>query len=85
MSEAASELKLQTSQQATTNSNHHLPVAANGLAQDFSATAPNQKWVQDITDMAAGQGWLYWAVVIGWYSRQVRLVDERADEGHAGV
>ncbi len=35
--------------------------------------------------MATGQGWLYWAVVIDLYSRQVRLIDERADEGHAGV
>ncbi len=31
---------------ATTNSKHHLPVAPNLLAQDFSASAPNQKWVR---------------------------------------
>lgn len=34
---------------ATTNSNHSLPVAPNLLRQDFSATAPNQKWAGDIT------------------------------------
>ena len=30
---------------ATTNSNHNLPVAPNLLEQDFTAIAPNQKWV----------------------------------------
>lgn len=34
---------------ATTNSRHSLPVAENLLKQDFKASAPNQKWVGDIT------------------------------------
>jgi putative transposase len=34
---------------ATTNSNHSLPVAPNVLAQNFSADAPNRKWVSDIS------------------------------------
>lgn len=34
---------------ATTNSNHNLPVAPNLLAQNFEASAPDQKWVSDIT------------------------------------
>ena len=34
---------------ATTNSNHSLPVAPNLLDQDFTATAPNQKYVSDIS------------------------------------
>jgi transposase InsO family protein len=34
---------------AITNSKNHLPVSPNLLAQDFSAPAPNQKWVSDIT------------------------------------
>jgi len=34
---------------ATTNSNHKLPVAPNLLEQDFTASAPNQKWVSDIS------------------------------------
>ncbi len=29
---------------STTNSKHKMPVAPNLLAQDFNATAPNQKW-----------------------------------------
>jgi hypothetical protein len=34
---------------ATTDSEHSLPVAPNRLKQDFTADAPNQKWVCDIT------------------------------------
>ena len=33
---------------ATTNSKHTLPVASNVPQQNFSAEAPNQKWVSDI-------------------------------------
>ena len=43
----------------------------NQLNQDFSATAPNQKWVGDITYLWTEQGWLYLAVILDLYSRQV--------------
>ncbi len=56
---------------ATTNSNHNLPVAPNLLEQDFTATAPNQKWVSDITYIATDEGWLYLAVVLDLYARRV--------------
>ena len=56
---------------ATTNSKHDLPVALNLLQQDFTATAPNQKWVGDITYLWTEEGWLYLAVVIDLYSRLV--------------
>jgi len=56
---------------ATTNSSHDLPVAPNLLEQDFSATAPNQKWVSDITYIATEEGWLYLAVVLDLYARRV--------------
>lgn len=56
---------------ATTNSNHKLEVAPNLLEQHFTATAPNQKWVQDITYCETDEGWLYLAVVIDLFSRRV--------------
>ena len=56
---------------ATTDSKHHLPVADNLLQQDFSASQPNEKWVGDITCVWTTQGWLYLAVFIDVFSRQV--------------
>lgn len=56
---------------ATTNSSHSLPVAPNRLNQDFTAIAPNRKWVGDITYLWTDEGWLYLAVVIDLYSRLV--------------
>jgi len=56
---------------ATTNSQHDLPVAPNLLLQDFTATAPNQKYVSDITYLWTDEGWLYLATVIDLYSRRV--------------
>ena len=55
---------------ATTNSNHSLPVAPNLLAQNFTADAPDQKWVSDITYIWTEEGWLYLAVVLELYSRR---------------
>ena len=56
---------------ATTNSKHSLPVAPNLLGQDFTAAAPDQKWVSDITYIWTDEGWLYLAVVLDLYSRRV--------------
>jgi putative transposase len=55
----------------TTQSNHALPLASNVLARDFSATAPNEKWVGDITYIWTREGWLYLAVLIDLFSRRV--------------
>ena len=55
----------------TTDSAHALPVAANLLDQDFSASKPNQKWVADITFIATCEGWLYLAVVLDVFSRMI--------------
>ena len=46
-----------------TNSNHNLPVAENLLDQTFSPSAPNEVWVNDITYILTGEGWLYLAGV----------------------
>ena len=56
---------------ATTNSSHNLPVAPNLLDQNFTASAPNKVWVSDITYIATVEGWLYLAVIIDVFSRQV--------------
>jgi putative transposase len=45
--------------------------APNLLNQDFTATAPNQKWVSDFTYIATGEGWLFLAVVLDLFSRKV--------------
>lgn len=55
----------------TTDSNHQLPVAKNLLNQDFSAMDINQKWAGDITYVWTTSGWLYLAVIIDLFSRQV--------------
>ena len=56
---------------ATTYSKHDLPISPDLLEQDFSAAAPNEKWVQDITYLWSEEGWSYLAVVIELYSRRV--------------
>lgn len=56
---------------ATTDSNHSLPVAQNLLQRDFSPAAPDRVWSSDITYIATDEGWLYLAVVIDLFSRQV--------------
>jgi len=45
--------------------------APNTLAQDFTAEAPNRKWVTDITYLPTEQGWVYLAVVLDLFSRKV--------------
>lgn len=45
--------------------------APNRLNQDFSAPAPNRKWVSDFTYIETGEGWLYLAVVLDLFSRRV--------------
>jgi transposase InsO family protein len=47
------------------------PVVPNRLAQDFTADAPNQKWLGDITYIPTAQGWLYLATVLDLYSRRI--------------
>jgi len=47
------------------------PLADNHLQQDFDVQHPNQVWVTDITYIRTWEGWLYLAVVIDLFSRQV--------------
>jgi putative transposase len=46
-------------------------LADNHLQQDFNVQHPNQVWVSDITYIRTWEGWLYLAVVIDLFSRQV--------------
>jgi transposase InsO family protein len=55
----------------TTKVNAKLPVAPNHLAQQFQASAPNEKWLSDITYVWTREGWLYLAVVMDLYSRRI--------------
>lgn len=56
---------------ATTNSKHNYPVAPNLLQKDFSAEAPSQKWVGDITYIPTAEGWLYLAAIEDLHHRKV--------------
>lgn len=55
----------------TTDSQHSHPVAPNLLERDFEASAPNKKWVADITYIPTREGWLYLAAVLDLYSRMI--------------
>ena len=55
----------------TTQSQHGYPKAPNVLAQNFEAQAPNRKWVSDISYVATEEGWLYLAVIMDLFSRQI--------------
>lgn len=56
---------------ATTNSSHGLPVAKNILNRNFSTSKPNEAWTSDITYIWTEEGWLYLAVVLDVFSRQI--------------
>jgi putative transposase len=56
---------------ATTDSKHSMPVAENVLARNFTPDRPNKVWTGDITYIATGEGWLYLAVVIDLFNREV--------------
>lgn len=56
---------------ATTDSKHDLPVAPNILDREFSVSEPDRVYVGDITYIWTQQGWLYLAVVLDLFSRQV--------------
>jgi putative transposase len=55
----------------TTDSCHDLPIAPNLLDRNFTAEAPNQIWLADITYVETGEGWLYLSTVMDLYSRRI--------------
>ncbi len=56
---------------ATTDSDHNEAISPNKLDRQFDVAAPNQVWTTDITYVWTLEGWLYVAVVIDLFSRQV--------------
>jgi putative transposase len=63
----------------TTDSRHDLPIAPNLLNREFSVAEPDKVWAGDITYIATDEGWLFLAVVIDLFSRQVVGWSLRAD------
>ena len=46
-------------------------MVANSLGRDFSTSAPNQKWLSDITYIDTDEGWLYLAGIEDVFSRKI--------------
>jgi len=55
----------------TTDSKHNLPIAENLLDQEFTVDAPNKTWTGDITYIWTKQGWMYLAVVLDLFNREI--------------
>ncbi len=55
----------------TTDSKHKLPIAPNLLDRNFAPFAPNQVWTSDITYLWTDEGWLYLAIVLDLFNREV--------------
>ena len=56
---------------ATTDSKHSMPVAPNLLQRNFTPAAPNRVWTGDITYIQTGEGWLYLAIVLDLFNREI--------------
>jgi len=55
----------------TTDSKHTMQPAPDRLQRQFDVEMPDKAWVSDTTFIPSRQGWLYLAVIIDLYSRQV--------------
>jgi putative transposase len=55
----------------TTDSKNTMQPAPDRLKRNFDIDSPDQVWVSDTTFIPTRKGWLYLAVVIELYSRQV--------------
>lgn len=63
--------KRQKRRPVTTQRDPSAMPAPNLLNQEFCASAPNQKWVSDITYIETAEGWLYLAAILDLFSRKV--------------
>jgi len=55
----------------TTNSRHSFAVAPNVLDRNFDVDMPNKVWTADISYVWTFEGWLYLAIIMDLYSRQI--------------
>jgi putative transposase len=55
----------------TTGSRHGYPIAPNRLARNFTAAAPNQIWLADLTYIPTGEGRLYLAAILDMHTRKI--------------
>lgn len=60
----------------TTDSKHNLPIAPNLLDRNFTPDALNQVWTSDITYLWTDEGWLYLAIVIDLFNREIAMAFE---------
>ena len=56
---------------ATTDSKHVLPVAGNLLDRNFMPSSPNRVWTADMTYIWTDEGWLYLAIVLDLFNREI--------------
>jgi transposase InsO family protein len=56
---------------STTMSEHDQPIAANVLDRQFTAAAPNQRWVGDTTELLTASGKFYLAAIVDLFARVV--------------
>ncbi len=71
MKEAGIRSRTKRKFKATTNSRHNLPVAPNLLNRDFNVKSPDRVYVGDITYIWTNEGWLYLAVLLDLFNREV--------------
>lgn len=55
----------------TTDSKHALPVAGNLLDRNFMPSAPSRVWTADMTYIWTDEGWLYLAIVLDLFNREI--------------
>lgn len=71
MSEAGIQSKMARKFVITTDSKNTIQPAPDLLRRNFKPARKNQAWVSDTTFIPTRQGWLYLAIVLELYSRQV--------------
>ena len=69
MQKTGIEARVRRRYRSTTMSNHDQPIAANILDRNFTAAAPNQRWVGDTTELLTPSGKFYLAAILDLYSR----------------